>query len=230
MSSNRIVFKGINDGIYIKTKIDNFKELQDGLKKLLDERPNFYKGAKLLGVINDYLDPMEIIELSFMLKYNYGFEIDYDELNEIIKEKFKEKKQKIEQVEQVKAEQAKAELKVKNKEKPLTKFLNKTIRSGQVIRHSGNLVIIGDVNSGALVEAGGNIIVLGSFRGVGHAGKNGDKDAIVASYNLSPTQLRIADKIARSPDRNPTNNDRVIPEIAKIMNDELIIVPYLTNK
>lgn len=216
MSSGRIVFKGINDGVYIKTDIDNYKEIQEELIKLLDKRPSFYRGAKLLGILSENLEPMEVIELSFMLKYNYGFDVDYEELDRNLQKLQKDKK-------------TSKKLAKRDNKRSFTKFINKTIRSGQAVRHPGNLVIIGDVNSGAFVEAEGNIIVLGSFRGVGHAGKCGDTNAIVASYDLSPTQLRIADKIARSPDKDINSNNRVIPEIAKIVDDKLIIVPYLSK-
>ncbi len=73
----------------------------------------------------------------------------------------------------------------------MTKFINTTIRSGQVIEYDGNIVIIGDVNPGALIKAKGNIIILGTMRGVAHAGVDGNHDAIVAAYNLQPTQLEL---------------------------------------
>ena len=41
-----------------------------------------------------------------------------------------------------------------------TKFIRKTIRSGQHINYQGNIVIIGDINSGAEVYATGNIITI----------------------------------------------------------------------
>ncbi|MCX7884468.1 MAG: septum site-determining protein MinC, partial [Caloramator sp.] len=95
-----------------------------------------------------------------------------------------------------------------------TKFYRSTIRSGQNINYNGNIIIIGDVNSGAEVIAAGNIIVLGVLRGIAHAGFNGNKRAIVAAYKLLPSQLRIADLIARSPDSY--DEKPKTPEIARI--------------
>lgn len=109
-----------------------------------------------------------------------------------------------------------------------TKFYRSTIRSGQNINYNGNIVIIGDVNSGAEVTASGNIIVLGVLRGIAHAGFNGNKRAIVAAYKLLPSQLRIADLIARSPDSY--DEKPKIPEIARIKDGAIIIEPYLPNK
>lgn len=109
-----------------------------------------------------------------------------------------------------------------------TKFYKSTIRSGQNVDYNGNVVIIGDVNSGAEVIATGNIIVLGVLRGIAHAGCNGNKRAIVAAYKLLPSQLRIADLIARSPDSY--EDKPIVPEIAKIKDGSIIIEPYLPNK
>ncbi len=46
------------------------------------------------------------------------------------------------------------------------KFVRKTLRSGDKITSTGDLVIMGDVNPGAEVEAGGNVYVFGSLRGI----------------------------------------------------------------
>ncbi|WCN38563.1 septum site-determining protein MinC [Aneurinibacillus uraniidurans] len=69
---------------------------------------------------------------------------------------------------------------------------SRTVRSGQVIRHNGDLLLLGDVNSGALVVCTGNIYVLGSLRGTVHAGAEGCEEAIIAAYDFIPSQVRIA--------------------------------------
>ncbi|SFL44127.1 septum site-determining protein MinC [Halanaerobium salsuginis] len=79
-------------------------------------------------------------------------------------------------------------------------IINRTLRSGQIVKHQANIVIVGDVNPGAEVVAGGDVIVFGKLRGVVHAGAGGSKTAQVAALDLNPTQLRIASLIARSPD------------------------------
>lgn len=75
-----------------------------------------------------------------------------------------------------------------------------TVRSGQVLTHHGDLLLLGDVNPGGCVEATGSIYVLGSLRGLAHAGIEGDETAIVAASAFRPTQLRIGDIISRPPD------------------------------
>jgi len=44
-------------------------------------------------------------------------------------------------------------------------LIRRTVRSGQVVRNAGTIVIIGDVNPGAEVIAEGDIIVWGKLRG-----------------------------------------------------------------
>jgi septum site-determining protein MinC len=96
-----------------------------------------------------------------------------------------------------------------------------TLRSGQVVRHPGHVVVIGDVNAGAEVIAGGDIIIWGSLRGTVHAGAVGDDRAIVCALDLAPTQLRIGEHIARPPEDMPKR--RNAPEMAFVQ-EEMIIV------
>ncbi|MBO8172546.1 MAG: septum site-determining protein MinC [Bacillaceae bacterium] len=72
-----------------------------------------------------------------------------------------------------------------------------TVRSGQVLEHQGDLLLMGDVNPGGCIQSTGSIFVLGSLRGTARAGMDGNEDAIVAASQLLPTQLRIADVISR---------------------------------
>ncbi len=108
-----------------------------------------------------------------------------------------------------------------------TKFLRKTIRSGQRFEYSGNLVIIGDINPGAEVYAAGNIIVLGSLKGSVHAGSNGNEKAVIAAFSLQPQIVEIAGVITRSPEDNIKPK---YPELARIKNGKIIVEPYLVNK
>ena len=108
-----------------------------------------------------------------------------------------------------------------------TKFIRKTVRSGQSINYQGNIVIIGDVNSGSEVYAAGNVIVLGRIRGKVHAGINGNTKAVIAAFLLQPEILRIANVIAMSPD--DIEKPRY-PELAKIKDGTIIVEPYLPNK
>ncbi|HAZ90909.1 MAG TPA: septum site-determining protein MinC [Eubacterium sp.] len=97
-----------------------------------------------------------------------------------------------------------------------------TIRSGQTLESDSTVVIVGDVNPGANIIAGGSIVVLGTLKGIVHAGCKGDSNAFVAALNLRPSQIRIGDIIARSPDDVKTK-EKYIPQIAYISDGNICI-------
>lgn len=104
-----------------------------------------------------------------------------------------------------------------------TRFHRGTVRSGQLVRYEGNLVVLGDVNPGGEVVACGNVIVMGTLKGMVHAGADGNRDAIVVALNLQPMQLRISDVITRSPDENEEKMSQTA-EMAFVKDDQIIIV------
>jgi septum site-determining protein MinC len=98
-----------------------------------------------------------------------------------------------------------------------------TLRSGQSIRYPGHVIVIGDVNPGAEIVAGGHVVVWGKLRGTVHAGAMGDDEAVICALDLSPTQLRIASHITRSPEerrRKPT------PEVAAVCDGQIVATPW----
>ena len=95
-------------------------------------------------------------------------------------------------------------------------YLQMTIRSGTEIRHPGSIVVLGDVNPGGALVAEGDIFVWGRLRGVAHAGSEGNAACRIMALHMQPTQLRIADKVARAPEKPPALYQ---PEVAYI-NDE----------
>ncbi len=102
------------------------------------------------------------------------------------------------------------------------------LRSGQSIRATGDLVVVGNVNSNSYVYATGNIFVLGKLYGVPHAGYGGNNEAIVFAFDLNPPQLRIGDFITRSPEENVLlkKRDRVVPEVAFVDGNAIVIMSY----
>ena len=69
------------------------------------------------------------------------------------------------------------------------------VRSGQIVKAEGDLVVIGDVNPNGRVVAAGSIYVLGRLKGIAHAGANGNEEAVIAASWLEATHLMIADKM-----------------------------------
>ncbi|HEY3368168.1 MAG TPA: septum site-determining protein MinC [Symbiobacteriaceae bacterium] len=104
--------------------------------------------------------------------------------------------------------------------------VNRTLRSGQSVRHEGDVIVLGDVNPGAEVVASGHIVVMGALRGVAHAGCTGNTAALVAASKLRPTQLRIAHVIGRAPDIQ--EDLQPIPEVARVQ-DGMIVVETPTE-
>ncbi len=101
----------------------------------------------------------------------------------------------------------------------------KIIRSGQVLKVTGDLLLIGDVNPGGTVIAAGNIFVLGALRGIAHAGVDGNQDAIIAASSMKPAQLRISQIINRAPDHISKEGNEM--ECAYINTDGEMIIERL---
>jgi septum site-determining protein MinC len=101
-------------------------------------------------------------------------------------------------------------------------LISRTVRSGQVVRHQGHITLVGDVNPGAEIIAGGSVVVWGRLRGMVHAGALGDGNAVICALELRPTQLRIGNLIARTPEENERRN--TLPEVARIDHDQERIV------
>ncbi len=150
------------------------------LKKFIKEKAGVFKGARLIVTVDGFVPPRdELRELSEFVSslpelmfcgfktnlravkdmcLSLGIPCDIDSLE---LEKIKERAETEE-----------------------TKFVKKTIRSGEKITSSGDLAILGDVNPGAEIEAGGNVYVFGSLRGTVRAGigkRSGEVRALFVS-------------------------------------------------
>lgn len=216
-------FKGVKEGIFLSVNGDNLLSIKEELNRKMENATNFYQGTKLLGIKSAQLSPEDLVELKLILKYKYDLVVSDEKLpKHILNPSLSEN------VGSNGDNDFEDDTIFEGIHCGMTKFVNGTLRSGQIVEYGGNIVIIGDVNPGALIQAKGNIIVLGTLRGVAHAGVGGNLEAIVASYNLQPTQLRIGDKIARPPDEYIETCG--LPEVAKIKDGEVIIEPYLPNK
>lgn len=92
-------------------------------------------------------------------------------------------------------------------------YLETTVRSGREINYPGTVVILGDVNAGGLVVAAGDILIWGKLKGVAHAGAKGNAKCRIMALEMQPTQIRIADTVARAPESPPA---QYYPEVAYI--------------
>ncbi len=77
-------------------------------------------------------------------------------------------------------------------------LVKSTCRSGEIIRHQGDVVVLGDVNPGAEVVASGDIAVFGCLRGFAHAGSEGDTKATIVALSLGSPRLQIGPHVGIS--------------------------------
>lgn len=101
------------------------------------------------------------------------------------------------------------------------------IRSGQVVKAEGDLVVIGDVNPSGEVIAGGSIYILGRLKGMAHAGVNGNLESVIAASWLEATHLRIADKLQLMTEELSVESDHPEMECAYIHTNGSIVIDRL---
>lgn len=77
-----------------------------------------------------------------------------------------------------------------------TAILSKALRTGQLLEHDGDVVLVGDLHTGAEICATGNVIVLGQLKGLVHAGCAGDDSKYVISLRYLANQIRIGGKVS----------------------------------
>ena len=104
-------------------------------------------------------------------------------------------------------------------------LIQRTLRSGQVLRFPGHLTLLGDVNPGAEIVATGSIVVWGRLRGTAYAGAMGDTTAVICALELAPTLLRIAEAMARPPESRPAG-----PELARMTSNGIEVEPWESGK
>lgn len=98
-----------------------------------------------------------------------------------------------------------------------------TLRGGQTLHHTGNIVVVGDVNPGAELVATGDVLVFGRLAGIAHAGAGGDENARIFAVELVPTQLRIARFIGA--DEGSKRQSAPRPEAAVARDGKIVVVP-----
>lgn len=215
-SNDGILIKGNKDGINTTINMNKFSSFEDMvtlLIKKLSKGKHFYQGTTLILRIDlNLLNEKKVEELKDALLTEIGLkDIVFEDLEKESLDSTSRKENKV----------------FTGVYEGKTKFIRKTVRSGQSINYKGNIVIIGDVNSGAEVYATGNVIVLGRVRGKVSAGTNGNIKAVIAAFLLQPELLKISNVIAMSPDESEKPN---YPELAKVKDGTIVVEPYLPNK
>lgn len=176
-----IIIKGTRDGLtlYLDDSC-SFDHLIDELDQLLSQ---------------DDLDNQDsLVRINIQLGYRYLHTDQEKILRDIIR------KQNKLVVHNIESKIIPKEDAIKWKEESEVRILTRTIRSGQEVEITGDLLLIGDVNPGGTVKATGNIFIMGSLQGIAHAGYQGNRQAVIMASYMNPVQLRIAELYSRSPD------------------------------
>jgi len=208
--SNLIAIKGSKDGL--RLQLDDqatWSELLEGLRGQLDQGTNFFHGARIVVDIGERVLGDDQLEVLLELMRQHGLS------PESLASNTRESRNaaRAAGIAARPLERSVAE----GEDRGEAVFVRRTIRSGQIVRHHGHVTVLGDLNAGGEVIAGGNVIVWGRLRGTVHAGALGDRNAVICALELAPTQLRIADLIARPPDRDSGR----LPEVAHVEDNQI---------
>lgn len=221
-----IKIKGIRDGLLITLGDNPWEEVQQALLEHLDAQSEFLRGARLtLDVGNHVLRAAELGKLRSEISER-GISLWAVLSNSPTTEKTAQTLGLATRITQPRTDLVSPPVQTELQSGEQAIFLHRTLRSGFSIKHEGHIVVIGDVNPGAEIVAGGNVLVWGRMRGTVHAGAQGNEEAVVCALDLSPIQLRIADKIATTPKRRGKSQ----PEMARIQDDQVVAEPWKTGR
>jgi len=216
-----VQIKGIRDGLLISIGEGNWADLQDRLFGHIQERANFFKGARValdvgnhilhaaeLGALRDWFSDQEV-SLWAVLSNSPTTEATAQSLGLATRLSIPKPDRAVRPLDTNLAGESAV-------------LVQRTLRSGFRVAFAGHVVVIGDVNPGAEIIASGSVVVWGRLRGVVHAGADGNEEAIVCALDLMPTQLRIASIIALTPSRKGKPD----PEIARVHNGQVVAEPW----
>lgn len=209
--NNSVMIKGNKYGIIVVLSPDvDFEELKNQVADKFKESSKFFENAKMAisfeGRVLSNEEQQDIIDI---IGKNTEMQIVCVIENDPKKEELFKKT---------------LEDKLMELENNTGQFYKGILRSGASLEFENSVVIIGDVNNGARVVSKGNIIVLGSLKGNAFAGATGNTNSFVVALDMRPTQIRIADVIARSPDK-PIKNAVKEAKIAFLEDNNIYIEP-----
>lgn len=191
--NNAVVIKGTTYGfsVYMDEQAD-FATISELVKEKFKESAKFFGNAKMaISFEGKQLTDEEQRTLLDIIAAN-------SEVNIVC---VIEKNGETEELHKRSVEERMQEQRLMELDRSNGQFYKGNLRSGQVLETETSIIIVGDVNQGATVTSKGNIIVLGSLFGNVYAGAGGNENAFVLALELDPVQIRIADTIARAPDK-----------------------------
>lgn len=217
MSEEKIKIKGENDGLMLEFPPDlSFLEIVEELSRKLDSGSGFFLRGTLVRIPRNRFSKEELAELQELFR-THGLICRL------------EKPVPMRSASPVPPSPKPAAASVSPQEAmqdapELQRMLviDKTLRGGQAVETEGSVIVFGNVNPGAQITAGGSVDIRGTCRGLVHAGAAGDSTAFIIADHLMPTQIRIANYVARSPDE-PEDFGKA--ERAYVKDGQIVIEP-----
>lgn len=213
--NNSVIIKGNKYGIIVVLSPEvNFEELKTVVAEKFKESSKFFENAKMaISFEGRTLTNEEQREILDIIGQNTDMHIVCVMENDSDKEEQFRKT---------------LEQKLMELNSNTGQFYKGILRSGASLEFETSVIIIGDVNHGARVVSKGNIIVLGALKGTAFAGACGNTNSFVVALDMRPTQIRIADTIARSPDK-PVREESNEAKIAFLEEGNIYIEPLNKN-
>jgi septum site-determining protein MinC len=220
VTTGNVTIKGTREGLLVALGGGEWEALLDELAERLELTATFFQGGRVTLQVGDRELPREGIQAIVELLAQHGIAL------ESVLSTAAETRQAAQGLGFRTASKPQVDRPPRRIERESVGGLlvRRTLRSGQVIHHPGHVVVIGDVNPGAEVVAGGDVVVWGRLRGLVHAGAMGDDEALVCALSLAPTQLRIGNHIARSPDEEGQGDQP--PEMACVREGRIVVEPW----
>ncbi len=213
--NNSVIIKGNKYGIIVVLNPDSsFEELKQEIADKFKESSKFFENAKMaISFEGRKLTNEEQREILNIISENTDMQIVCIMENDPVTEDAFKKT---------------VEQKLLELNNNTGQFYKGILRSGASLEFETSVIIIGDVNHGARVVSKGNIIVLGALKGNAFAGATGNTNSFVVALDMNPTQIRIADTIARSPDK-PQKQEVKEAKIAFLEDGNIYIEPLNKN-
>ncbi len=213
--------KGVRDGLLVTFGEGEWPDLQDALFHHIEERENFFGGAKVaLDVGNHILHAAEMGSLRDRLS-DKGVTLWAVLSNSPTTEATAQVLGLATRLSTPKPDRVVRPIDA-NLPGEAAVLVQRTLRSGFRVAYQGHVMVIGDVNPGAEIIASGSVVVWGRLRGSVHAGAEGNNQALVCALDMNPTQLRIAEVIAAPSKRK----NKPQPEVAKVKDGRVEVEPW----
>ncbi len=217
----KVEIKGLRDGLLVTLSQGEWPELYAALLEHIRQKPEFFSGARLAVDVGSL--PLHVAELSRLRdalserQMNLWAVVSSSPLTEQTARALGLATRLSKPTARPEPEARRPET-TTSSEGEQALLLRRTLRSGYKVEYPGHIIVIGDVNPGAELVASGDVVIWGHLRGVVHAGAEGKEDAIVCALDLSPTQLRIAGRIAIPPKRR----GKPQPEVARLRDGTVV--------